>query len=109
MSMRVGLLLFGSDVIDKVAVEGRPSTVSLSKPCVRLSPHTAFPFGVAFIDALDVYTHHFACYPLLVFRTLKRFRGFRDSFQAPNLTFSSFFFLAGLPSQVRLGTIQLSK
>ena len=34
--------------IDRVAVEGRPSTVSLPKPCVRLSPHTeTFQLSVA--------------------------------------------------------------
>ena len=32
--------------IDRVAVEGRPST-ALPKPCVRLSPHTAFQLSVA--------------------------------------------------------------
>ena len=39
----------------KVVVEGRPSTTP-SKPCVRLSPHTAFPFGVAFKDTLGINT-----------------------------------------------------
>ena len=39
----------------KVAVGGRPPTAP-SKPCVRLSPHTAFPFGVAFKDALGINT-----------------------------------------------------
>ena len=34
--------------MDRVAVEGRPSTVSLPKPCVRLSPHTeTFQLSVA--------------------------------------------------------------
>ena len=37
-------------LICKVVVEGRPSTTP-SKPCVRLSPHMAFPLSVA-IDAL---------------------------------------------------------
>ena len=39
----------------KVAVEGRPSTAP-SKPCVRLSPHTAFQLSVA-IYALGEYPH----------------------------------------------------
>ncbi len=46
----------------KVAVEGRPSTVSLSKPCVRLSPHMeTFQLSVA-IYALG-YDNHFYFIP----------------------------------------------
>ena len=41
--------------MSKVVVEGRPSTTP-SKPCVRLSLHTAFPFGVAFKDTLGINT-----------------------------------------------------
>ena len=43
--------------LSRVAVNPHGFTVSLTKPCVRLSPHTeTFPFGVAFKDALGINT-----------------------------------------------------
>ena len=45
----------------RVAVEGCPST-ALSKPCVRLSPHTAFQLSVAVYALGDITT--FTLFPI---------------------------------------------